>query len=119
MDTIDREEIEILAYRLYKENQAYDHMVWRLAELCKIIQMNIDLPGNQDNWCDLNAFKTLGDLKAHLKNNGLVMPSENDVRPLAEKLYKYQPERSKLHWFIAEKTLILEKLKNLINQNNK
>jgi hypothetical protein len=115
---IDREEIEILAYRLYKQDQPYDGMVWRLAELLKIIQMNIDLPEKQENWCDLNAFKTLGDLKAHLKNKTILMPTEDEVRPLAKTLYSYRPEKSKLHWFIAEKTLILEKLKDLISQNN-
>jgi len=104
------EEIEILAYRLYKQDTPYDECIWRLAELCKIIQLNIKTPEG-DEWANLNAFKTISDLKNNIINGRLKYPTEEQIRPLAEKLAKYKPEKSKLHWYIAEKMLVLKKLK--------
>ena len=103
------EEVEILAFRMYKLNEAYDKMIWRLAELCKTIQINLD--GIHEKWCDLNAFKTLEEIKEHLKYDTIISPSHEEIKPIAQKLYEYHPERSKLHWYIAEKTLVFEKLK--------
>lgn len=103
------EEVEILAFRMYKLNEAYDKMIWRLAELCKTIQINLD--GTHEKWCDLNAFKTLEEIKEHLKYDTIKKPSHEEIKPIAQKLYEHHPERSKLHWYIAEKTLVFEKLK--------
>ncbi len=102
------EEVEILAFRMYKLNETYDKMIWRLAELCKTIQINLD--GTHETWCDINAFKTLEEIKERLKYDKIKSPTHEEIKIFAEKLYTDHPERSKLHWYIAEKTLVFEKL---------
>lgn len=114
MVDLPEEEIQVLAFRLYKLNETYDHCIWRLAELCKIIELNVDVKG--DNWCDLNAFKTVEDIKNNLKTKKIVYPTAEQIRPLAEKLYNYQPEKSKLHWYIAEKMLVFKKIKEWLGE---
>ena len=107
------EEVEILAFRMYKLNETYDKMIWRLAELCKLIQINLE--NEHEDWCDINAFKTLEEIKEHLKYKTIKLPSHEEIKPVAQKLYESRPERSKLHWYIAEKTLVFEKLKSKLN----
>ncbi|MHA1727427.1 MAG: hypothetical protein ACTSWY_01690 [Promethearchaeota archaeon] len=109
MTIVNPEEIEILAFNLYKNNEQYDKMIWRLAELCKILQINLKNL-QDDNWCNLNAFKTLDEIKGQLKHDKIIYPSEDQIKYVAKQLYKHSPERSKLHWYIAEKTLVLEKI---------
>ncbi|MCP4760826.1 MAG: hypothetical protein GY870_03525 [archaeon] len=120
MTLVDNEEIEILAYRLYKENETYDKMIWKLAELCNIIRLNIEFEDSHEgnNWCDMNAFKTIEEIKASLKHKELKYPSEQEIRQVAEKLYNHRPEKSRLNWYVAEKTIILEILKNKLEENN-
>ncbi|MHA1819891.1 MAG: hypothetical protein ACTSU2_09690 [Promethearchaeota archaeon] len=112
---IDKEEIELLAYRLYKQNAPYEKMIWRLAELCTTLIVNLDLDENGD----LYKLTSIEEIRANLKNNHLIKPDEARVKKYAEKLLKDHPESSKLHWYIAEKTLILEKLTQLIENNIK
>ncbi|MHA1340053.1 MAG: hypothetical protein ACTSRZ_07575 [Promethearchaeota archaeon] len=118
MVELPEEEIEILAYRLYKQNMSYEECIWKLAELCKTIQLNIQTP-NGDEWCNLNAFKTVSDIKDHLINGGMKYPTYEQVKPLAEKLAQYHPELSKLHWYIAEKMLVIKKLKEWLPEGKK
>lgn len=113
---IPHEEISVLALRLYRKNEKYDKMIYRLAKLCKILQMNLDLNGCQDDvWVDVNVFQTLDEMKSRLRHETLMEPSEEEIQELAKVLKEYQPEKSKLHWFIAEKTLVLEKMKAILN----
>jgi len=112
---IPHEEISVLALRLYRQKIDYDEMIFRLARLCKTLQLNLDLDGSQDDaWFDVNVFKTVDEMKTRMKGATLLEPSEAEVKKLAEILKEDQPEKSKLHWFIAEKTLVLEKLKSTL-----
>ena len=111
---IPHEEISVLALRLYRKNEKYDKMIYRLAKLCKTLQMNLDLNGCQDDaWVDVNVFQTVNEMRTRLRHQTFKEPSEAEIKELAKSLKEYKPEKSKLHWFIAEKTLVLEKLKSL------
>jgi hypothetical protein len=114
---ISHEDISVLALRLYRQNIDYDTMIYRLAKLCKTLQKNLDLNGCQDSaFIDVNVFKTTKEMKAHLVSNSFVEPSEKEIKELTKVLKEYKPEKSKLHWYIAEKTLVLEKLKRLYEE---
>ncbi len=111
---IPHEDISVLALRLYRKNENYDKMIHELARLCKILQLNLDLNGCADDaWVDVNVFSTIDEMKTKLRHDSLQEPIEEEVNELAKTLKEYKPEKSKLHWFIAEKTLVLEKLKSL------
>jgi len=114
MPIVSPEEVEILAYRLYKQKEPYEKMIWRLAELCLQIQMNIE-DSYEKKSCNIDAFETVDDFVEHLKFKSIVHPNDDVIRPYAERLFSYQPEKSKLHWYIAEKTLVFEKLKERID----
>ncbi len=108
MVKIPREDIEVLAFRLYKANEPYENMCWRLAELCETLKRTFALAN-----CGVDAieaFETAKVARDKIKNLKIIYPTEDEIRPSAEALYHQQPERSKLHWFIAEKTLLLQKL---------
>ena len=108
---VTKEDIEVLAYRLYKSNQPYDKMIWRLAELCETIKKTIgDVKFfNADAVDPLSIAETLhNDVKLVLKK-----PTDEEIRASAEKLYGSKPAKAELHWFIAEKTLLLKKLLEL------
>lgn len=114
---IPHEEISVLALRLYRKNIQYDEMIFRLAKLCKTLQLNLDLNGCQDDaWIDINVFKTVDDMRARLRHDKLIEPNSEDVEELAKIIKEQKPEKSKLHWFIAEKTLVLEKLKKMFEE---
>ncbi len=111
---IPHEDISVLALRLYRKNEKYDTMIHELARLCKTLQMNIDLNGCSDNhWVDVNVFQTVDEMRTKLRHETFKEPSKEEIKALAETLKEYKPEKSKLHWFIAEKTLVLEKLRSL------
>ena len=110
---IPHEEISVLALRLYRKNEKYDKLIERLARLCKTLQMNLDLDECDDAWVDINIFSTLEEMRARLRHDEFKEPSEEEVKALAKTLKEYQPEKSKLHWYISEKMLVLEKLKTL------
>lgn len=112
---LDEEEIEVLAFRLYKKDQSYEQCIHRLAELCKIIELNIKTPEG-GKWCDLNAFETVEDLKRNLKDHKLVYPTEEQIKPLAKRLAEHKPTKSKLHWYIAEKMLIFKIIKKWLEE---
>lgn len=109
---VDRVDIEVLAYRLYRENQPYEKMIWRLAELCEIIKGSIRDTKffNEDAVDPLGTAETLRnkDIKLEIK-----IPDEAVVREAAEALHQQHPARAELHWYIAEKTLLLKKLLEL------
>jgi len=113
MPIVSPEEVEILAYRLYKQKVPYEKMIWRLAELCLTIQKNIEDLYEKKS-CNIDAFETVDDFVQHLKFNAIINPEKDEIKSYAEKLHSFKPERSKLHWFIAEKELVFERLKDRI-----
>ncbi len=117
MVKIPQDEIEILAFRLYKANEPYENMIWRLAELCETLKRTLALAN-----CDVESIEALELAKIardKIKNLKIIYPTEDEIRPAAEALYHQQPERSRLHWFIAEKTLILKKLIEIFGDGKK
>ena len=110
---IPHEEISVLALRLYRKGEKYDKMIYRLAKLCKTLQMNLDLKECDDAWVDVNVFSTIDEMRTRLRQKDFKEPSEEEIKELVKVLKEYEPEKSKLHWFLAEKTLVLEKLKTL------
>ena len=111
---IPHEEISVLALRLYRKKENYDTMIYELARLCKTLQLNLDLNGcSEDHWVDVNVFSTVDEMRTKLRHETYHEPDEKEIKALAKTLKEYKPEKSKLHWFIAEKTLVLEKLRSL------
>ncbi len=117
MVKISQESIEILAYKLYKLNEPYENMIWRLAELCETLKRTFAAAD-----CNVEAIEALALVNVardKIKTLKIIYPSEDEIRPAAEALYHQQPERSKLHWFIAEKTLLLQKLIEIFGDGKK
>ena len=99
---IKKEDIEVLAYRLYKLSESYEHNCWRLAELLETIKRNIT------NGHEIEAFES-DNLVFFLENDTLLEPNREDIAKSAEKIYHNSPEKSKIHWFIAEKNLLIKR----------
>ena len=108
-----KEEVEILAYRRYTSSETYDKSVWYLAELVVKILKNVKNGG------DIKPFETdnLVLLLNENVNGDLLEPTKEEVKELAEIIYYERPEKSKLHFFIAEKQLLLKEIKNVLKQN--
>ena len=110
-----KEEVTRLAFKIYKENESIERSIWRLAELCVTINKNIK------NGYDIKPLETdnLILLIREDVNGVLIQPSENEIREIAEIIYYENPSKSQLDWYIAEKSLLLEEIKNIIVQNRK
>ncbi|MFX0106512.1 MAG: hypothetical protein ACFE75_13635 [Candidatus Hodarchaeota archaeon] len=108
-----KEEVTSLAFKIYKENQSVEKSVWRLAELCVTINRNIK------NGYDIKPLETdnLILLIREDVNGQLIIPSEDEVKEVAEIIYHENPSRSQLDWYIAEKQLLLEEIQKLIEDN--
>ncbi len=108
-----KEDVEILAYQRYKTGENYDNSVWHLAELCVKINKNV-----KDGY-DIKPLETdnLVLLLNENVNGELLTPSKEETKELAEFIYNAHPEKSKLHFFIAEKQLLLEEIKKNIKEN--
>jgi hypothetical protein len=104
---INKENIGQLAYKLYKLNESYEHNCWRLAELVETINENIV------NGYDIPALES-ENLVLMLRSDKFIEPNREKIADLAEIIYHESPEKSKLHWFIAEKTLVLEEIKKAL-----
>ena len=52
-------------------------------------------------------------------NGEIIKPSEDEIREIAEIIYHENPPKSQLDWFIAEKSLLLDEIKKLINGKKK
>src|SRR5271157_4800357 len=105
---IPKDDIEILAFRLYKADEPYDNMIWRLAELCETLKKTFDAAS-----CDVDPVQALeiaNVVRDKLQDLKIIRPTEEEIRVSAEKIFAEHPEKSKLHWFIAEKTILLDKL---------
>ncbi len=106
-----KEEITELAYRRYKSGESYDKSIWYLAYYTLKINKNIKNGGSIEPLETDNLILLL-----HDNINGiLIEPSEEEIKELAEELYHYRPEKSKLHWFIAEKLLLLGEIEVILN----
>jgi hypothetical protein len=110
-----KEEVEILAYQLYKTGENYDNSVWYLAELCVKINKNVK------NGYDIKPLETdnLVLLINENVNGELLTPTKDETKELAEFIYNAHPEKSKLHFFIAEKQLLLSEISKIIKENRK
>ena len=109
--TFTKEDVTRLAYRRYKSNEAYTDSVWYLAELCVTINKNVK------NGYDIQPLETdnLVLLIRDNVNSEIITPVKEEISKLAEIIYHEHPEKSRLHWFIAEKTLLLEEIKKCLN----
>ena len=108
-----KEDVVMEAFKIYKQNQPLEKSVWRLAELCVIINKNIK------NGYDIKPLETDNLILLIRENvNGvLILPSEDEVRDVAEIIWNEGPSRSQLDWYIAEKQLLLEEIKKVIDNN--
>jgi len=110
-----KEDVEVLAFQRYKTGENYEKSVWYLAELCVTINKNVK------NGYDIKPLETdnLVLLIREDVNGEIIMPPEEEITELAETIYQEHPERSKLHWFIAEKQLLLGEIKKIIEENRR
>ena len=110
-----KEDVEVLAFQRYKTGENYEKSVYYLAELCVIINKNVK------NGFDIKPLETdnLVLLIREDVNGELLEPTEEEVKEVAEIIYNEHPEKSKLHWFIAEKQLLLDEIKKIISDNKK
>jgi len=108
-----KEDVEVLAYQRYKSGEEYEKSIWYLAELCVTINKNIK------NGYDIKPLETdnLVLLLNENVNGELIQPTEDEIKSLAETIYSEHPEKSKLHFFIAEKQLLLEEIYNVLKEH--
>ncbi len=107
------EEVEILAYQRYNSGEDYDKSVWYFAELVVTILKNVK------NGYDIKPLET-ENLVLLLNDNvdgELIEPTKDEIKELAEVIYHEHPEKSKLHFFIAEKQLLLREIRKVIKDN--
>ena len=109
-----KEDVEILAYQRYTSGEDYEKSVWYLAELVVKILKNVK------NGYDIKPLETdnLVLLLDENVNGGLIEPTQDEIKELAEVIYTEHPEKSKLHFFIAEKQLLLEEIKKVIKEHS-
>ncbi len=108
-----KEEVEVLAYRRYASSETYDKSVWYFAELVVKILKNVKNGG------DIKPFEA-DNLVLLLNDNvdgELIEPTKDEIKELAEVIYNEHPEKSKLHFFIAEKQLLLREIRKVIKDN--
>ena len=106
-----KEDVEILAFRRYKSGESYEKSIWYLAELCVTINNNI-IDGYDIKPLETDNLVLL--LRPNV-NGELIKPNEDEVRDVAEIIYHENPPKSQIDWFIAEKSLLLDEIKKLIN----
>jgi hypothetical protein len=110
-----KEDVEILAYQRYTSGEDYDKSVWYLAELVVKILKNVK------NGYDIKPLETdnLVLLLNENVNGELIEPTQDEIKELAEVIYNEHPEKSKLHFFIAEKQLLLSEISKVIKAHSK
>ena len=110
-----KEDVVKLAFRIYKKGETLEESIWRLAELCVTINKNVK------NGYDIQPLETdnLVLLIREDVNGELLNPSESEIREVAEVIYHENPSKSQLDYFLAEKQLLLNEIKNIITQNKK
>ncbi|GAB4311331.1 MAG: hypothetical protein Kow0069_11690 [Promethearchaeota archaeon] len=113
--SVHKEDVEVLAYKLYRENRPYDEMVRRLAELCETIKKTVAEARAFDASCledPLQSTKLDASVRLELKR-----PSDEEVERTATKIKAKRPAKAELHWFIAEKMLLLRELLDAYGEN--
>ncbi len=70
-------------------------LIYRLAKLCKTLQMNLDLDECDDAWVDINIFSTIDEMRSLLRHEVFKEPSEEEIKELAKTLKEYKSEKSK------------------------
>ncbi len=110
-----KEDVVKLAFKIYKQDKNLSDSVWRLAELCVTINKNVK------NGYDIQPLETdnLILLIREDVNGELLKPPENEVEDVAGVIYNENPSKSQLDWYIAEKQLLLNEIKSIIEQNKK
>ena len=108
-----KEDVVKLAFKIYKKNQSVEKSVWRLAELCVTINNNV-----KDGY-DIKPLETdnLILLIRDDVNGQVILPSEDEIRDVAEIIFHENPSKSQIDWYIAEKQLLLEEIKKIIDNN--
>ena len=108
-----KEDIVKLAFKIYKKGEPLEKSIWRLSELCCVINKNVK------NGYDIKPLETdnLVLLIRDDVNGEIIQPPENEITDVAETIYHESPSKSELDWYIAEKTLLLIEIKNIISQN--
>jgi len=86
-----------------------------LAQLCVTINKNIK------NGYDIKPLETdnLVLLIREDVDGVLIKASEEEIRDVAEIIHHENPSKSQLDWYIAEKQLLSDEIKNIISQNKK
>ena len=109
-----KEDVEILAYQRYTSGENYDKSVWYLAELVVKILKNVK------NGYDIKPLETdnLVLLLNDTVNGELIEPNEEEIKEFAKLIYAEHPEKSKLHFFIAEKQLLLDEIRKVIEKHS-
>lgn len=109
----NKEEVTKLAFKIYKENRSLEESIQHLATLCVTINQNIK------NGYDIKPLETdnLVLLIREDVNGQLINPSEKEIKEVAITISIENPSKSQLDWYIAEKQLLLEEIKSLIDNN--
>jgi len=109
-----KEDVTSLAFKIYKENQTVEESINKLAFLCVTINKNIK------NGYDVKPLETdnLVLLIREDVNGELITPSEEEIKEVSEIISSENPSKSQLDWYIAEKQLLLEEIKNIISKNS-
>jgi hypothetical protein len=110
-----KEDVVKLAFKIYKQGEPLEKSIWRLAELCVTINKNVK------NGYDIKPLETdnLVLLIRDDVNGEIIQPPEDEIKGVAEIIYKESPSKSQLDWYIAEKQLLLDEIQNIIAQNRK
>ena len=110
MARITKEAVTSLAFKIYKENKSLEESIWDLAELCVTINKNVedgyDIQPLESDYLNLDIREDV--------NGELLTPPEDEIREVADIISHENPSRSQLDWYIAEKTLLLDWIKNII-----
>ncbi len=109
-----KEDVEILAYQRYTSGEDYDKSVWFLAEIVVKILKNVKNGGDIRPLETDNLVLLLNDSV----NGELIEPNKEEIKEYAELLYDEHPEKSKLHFFIAEKQLLLDEIRKVIKEHS-
>ncbi len=113
MVIIKYEEITQLAFKIYCDNWPLDDVIWQLAEVSLYILKNFKVKSDSMIQ-ELIATSTIDELKPLVQNQKLIRPTKEEIKDLAQRIYDQSNERSKLHWFLAEKLLLWKQVKELL-----
>ncbi|MHA1147175.1 MAG: hypothetical protein ACTSR8_02915 [Promethearchaeota archaeon] len=108
-----KEDVTALAFKVYKEDKSMDESIWHLSELCVTINKNI-IDGFNIKPLETDNLVVL--IRPDV-NGQIIRPDEDEIREVAEIIYNENPSKSQLDWFIAEKTLLLRELEEIIRNN--